>query len=260
MPSFPLDKKSRVSFEAIDWGRLSDTEIFFYSKLVAAALESKADFYRMVRKGSTTIGALAAGFGTGIHGAFKADADTLTMVAGVATVMPLLQHIWKVGEASEAQEDGVRMINDAMGRFMESVGYNGKINEGKVTIHGAKLYKEVNSALNVVRAAIAKNIPRLEDLKTALGKEEKVLKFKVQPDPLVISAGDSAVLNVFNGYAINAIPSDTSVVTVAPGLSVDKPQNEIKVAAPAGAISSTSATITIIDSNGETAVVIVNIP
>ena len=257
MPSFPPDTKSLKKYNATKWKNVSDREIFVYSELIMKALLSKADFYRYVRKSTTTIGVLAAAFGTGIHGAFKADADTLTMVAGVATVMPLLQHVWKAGEASRAQEQGIRLIGAARAKFLLSIGgINGKVNGQRVTVHGATLFDEVNAAVTVVRDAIAQTVPSLGDLKTAMGEATDELKIKVVPKKLNISTGTTAILSVINGYAVNAVSSDNSIVTVVSSLSVDSPKKTISIKANTPA----PATITIIGSGGGMAEVTVNAP
>ena len=257
MPSFPPDTKSLEKYNATNWTNVSDRHVFVYSELIMKALQSKADFYRYIRKSTTTIGVLAAAFGTGLHGAFKADADTLTMVAGVATVMPLLQHVWKAGEASKAQEQGIRLIGAARAKFMTSIGgnsNNGLVDSTRITVYGATLFDEVNAALTVVRDAIAQTIPSLDDLKTAMGEATDKLKIKVVPKELRLSTGATASLSVINGYAVNAVSSDNSIVTVVSVLSVDSPKKTISITAK----TPDQATITIIGSGGGTAEVTVN--
>ncbi len=229
MPSFPPDAKSLKKYNSTKWTNVSDREVFVYSELISKALRSKADFFRYVRKSTTTIGVLAAGFGTGIHGAFKADADTLTMVSGVATMMPLLQHVWKAGEASKAQEKGIRLIGKARAKFMKSVGGNtGLVDSTKITANGATLFDEVNAALIVVSDAVAQTIPSLDDLKTAMGEVENELKMTAFPGTVKIPYPPStnAIIKVVNDRAVLAISDNAGVVKIK-GTDISSFQNKI---------------------------------
>ncbi len=257
MPSLHLDKKSKERCDDVDWDSYSDRDIYFYSNLVMTALESKADFYRILRKSSTTVGVTAALFGAGLHGAFNSDEDTLTMVAGVATIMPLLQRIWKTGEASKAQEKGADLIRKARSRFEDSIGGEiGKIDGTRITRHGSTLSREVSAALSVVRAAVAQTIPSLDDLKTAMGEAVDNSKIiKVVPEKLNMMTGTTAILSVINGYAVNAVSSDNSAVTVEAAPSIDSPKKTISISAT----STAPATIMIIGSSGGVANVNVNV-
>ena len=257
--SFPTFPPTNDQTKEADWSQVSDQEIMDYTQNLITALQGQADRLRIVRKSSSTIGLLAAAIATGIHGAFKADADTVTMVAGVATITPMLQQIWQAGEVSKAKEDGVSLIYAARSKFLTSVGgAGGKVKDGIITIHGATLFKEANAAVVVVRDAIAQRIPSFEDLKTATGKAAEEFKMKVAPSSVTISAANDVHINIINGYAINAFSSNKNFVTVVSPPTVASPSNSIQI----HAVSKGEATVTLNDIRGGTAevVVVVTVP
>ncbi len=174
MPDFPPkgDEYSE-EYDVIKWDKISDQTMYVYSGLVIKALKHDATLLRWIRKGSTTIGAGAALFGTGLHGAFKSDEDTLTMVVAVSVFMPMLQGIWNAGDVSWAKEEGIKRIRNARIEFRKSC--KDKIS-AESTEHGLILMNAIDASLTVVRDITAKTMPSLETLKTAQGGSKTYLQ------------------------------------------------------------------------------------
>lgn len=157
----------------------TDEHIMAFAFDLRKALGKDATTLRIIRKLSSTIGVLSGAIATTIHGAIGADADTVTMFAGVATLTPMMQKIWGAGEASQARQKGISLISKAQSKYLMSVGSGtGKVDSTRITSEGATLFNEVNAALIVISDAVAQRIPSLQDLKTAEGVSAPALVFK----------------------------------------------------------------------------------
>ncbi len=190
----------------------TDRDIVSFSSEMIKVLGIEARNYRWIRKLTTTLGVVSGVIATSIHGAIGADADTVTMFAAAYTITPLLQQIWGAGEASQAKQQGIKLITEAQGRYYSDMGAaGGSVNNTRITTAGAQLYKEALAALTVVGDAIAKQIPSLEDLQTAkgvnaLGMVGNEFALKIRPRRISMSKG------------VAADPAAVPAVTEAPSI------------------------------------------
>jgi hypothetical protein len=269
LPSFLSDEfkekyKTDYNGNAFDWEVISDRNIYLYSGIVINALQHDADWLRWIRKSSSTVGVSAALFGTGLHGAFKSDEDTLTIVAAVSAIMPMLQNIWDAGGSSKAKEQGVKLIRDARVRFITSTD-KGQISRSR-TQHGSNLLNSVEKSLNITRDLIAQTIPSLDDLKIAMGEIEKAHPLKVVPDKVSINnVDDKRTIRIINGRVISASTDKSSIVTIVNRDSIaDGGSDRVEIKGVPDADSDSgvakgSAEVTIYDIRGRSIVVKVKV-
>ncbi len=160
----------KVMTDVEEWDKITDKQIMEYTSELKKMLGKEAANLRIIRKISSSIGIITGAIATTIHGAVSADADTITMFSGVATLTPMMQKIWGAGEASQARQKGIGMISKAQSKYLISVGGGtGKVDSTIITSEGATLFNEVNAALIVISDAVAQRIPSLQDLQTAEG-------------------------------------------------------------------------------------------
>ncbi len=197
---------------------ITDMDILGFTSELIEILGKQEKNYRIIRKVSTTLGVLAGTIATSIHGAIKADADTVTMFSAGAVLAPLLQQIWGAGEASQAKRKGINLITEAQSAYYSkiSTGNNkGEVDDEKITPAGAELYKQVMAAMTVVGNAIAKQIPSLKDLQTAEGMFAVSLLPVVEPNTLTLSKDEENTLLVLrHGPATSAISTNEAVASI----------------------------------------------
>ena len=248
---------------------ISDMHILAYTSGVKRALSGEAKSLRYIRKSSSTIGVIAGAIATTIHGAFKADADTITMFSGVSTLTPLLQKIWGAGEASQAKQNGIGLVFGAQSRYFEAInepgydGNKGEPNNKKVTLEGATLFKEVNAALKVVGDAIAQRIPSFEDMKAATGELEEKFAMKVVPSKVGmrdVGVGTStAYITIINDRAINASSDNHNVAVINPEDRKDFVRRKLLDVVRIDSVGTGTATVNIFNLRGEVAAVKVKV-
>ena len=154
---------------------ISDAKVLAFSDVIVKLFGSNSSPAENLRNTTGTIHILASAAAnansmTGIS--LDEEAELITLVSDISTIISPFQEIWKMGKSGVVFQQGISMVLTAKERYYVSTANNdGVVSNINLSKDGAKLFKEVMAVMIVVTKVLGSQIPTIEDLQVASGLE-----------------------------------------------------------------------------------------
>ena len=178
--------EKNIVLEGVDTGKerdkgfkITDADVFAFTNDVKQAWRYRSQKARVggVLTGVGTLGLSAAATTVAGTAGLKSSGDTIPILTGIGTFLGEALGLVDPGGRAEAYQDGLKLILDAEGEYLESLPKDKKGNASgmELTDAGAKLFQRVNAAIVVVDKALQSRVPTKEEIEAATARVSTTL-------------------------------------------------------------------------------------
>ncbi len=211
------DKYYKAVDRSIDY-TVTDREILEFTNHVRHMLRTKMKWASVAAYVSSTISLATAATAATVGVTSGGGASVIRAVAALSASSLFtndLISIFKMKDRAQAYQDGLALIESSEARYFQTMAKKkGRVENYKMTQHGADLYAETVGAIKLIEKALVNSIPTLEEVKQATG-EHSDLRVSSENVTLTEANKNTDILVLKNGPVVGVASSHPDLVSVA---------------------------------------------